>query len=185
MWPSDQRPSGVIAGMIAQTLHAVRGAIEQRVLVLPHLDLLTVHQGGLSAEAREVIPLLYENPEIIWLGFAAPSIPLPELIAGAFLYRIRIVGTDQERLRHLVTQAEARKFGRGLDVGVFQAQVGNLNAVRLRRVLASFDAEDYPADPAGALARFRQHVGSLPPIATAVPAAGWLPQQAAHPDSRA
>src|SRR5262249_3478444 len=48
-------PIGLIGTMIAQLRDAVRGqAVERRVVVLPHLDLLTTSQGGLTAEAREV-----------------------------------------------------------------------------------------------------------------------------------
>src|SRR5262245_45421132 len=54
-------PVGLMGTMIAQLRESVRGAVERRVVVLPHLDLLTTSQGGLTAEAREVIPLLYEN----------------------------------------------------------------------------------------------------------------------------
>src|SRR3974390_136382 len=52
-------PMGMIGTMIAQLREAVRGAVERRVVVLPHLDLLTTSQGGLTSEAREAIPLLY------------------------------------------------------------------------------------------------------------------------------
>ena len=71
---------GMIGTMISQLREAVRGAVERRVVVLPHLDLLTTSQGGLTAEAREVIPLLYENPALVWLGFKDPSFPLPRVI---------------------------------------------------------------------------------------------------------
>ena len=70
-------PIGMIGTMIAQLREAVRGAVERRVVVLPHLDLLTTSQGGLTAEAREVIPLLYENPELVWLGFKDPRSRCP------------------------------------------------------------------------------------------------------------
>ena len=73
-------PTGLMGTMIAQLRDAVRGAVGQRVVVLPHLDLLTTSQGGLTGEAREVIPLLYENPELVWLGFKDPSFPLPRVI---------------------------------------------------------------------------------------------------------
>ena len=55
--------------------------------MLPHLDLLTTSQGGLTGEAREVIPLLYENPELVWLGFKDPSFPLPKVIENLFPHR--------------------------------------------------------------------------------------------------
>ena len=85
-------PVGLIGTMIAQLRDAVRGAVERRVVVLPHLDLLTTSQGGLTAEAREVIPLLYENPELVWLGFKDPSFPLPKVIENLFPHRTSLLG---------------------------------------------------------------------------------------------
>lgn len=71
-----QMPMGLVQTMIGQLRDAVRGGVqgdnEQRhVMVLPHLDLLTTSSGGLTSEAREVVALLYENPNILWLGFIA------------------------------------------------------------------------------------------------------------------
>src|SRR4051812_40074609 len=37
--------AGFVGGMLAQLRDAVRGAVERRVVVLPHLDLLTTGQG--------------------------------------------------------------------------------------------------------------------------------------------
>src|SRR5205085_3825176 len=105
-------PTGLIGTMIAQLRDAVRGPVERRVVVLPHLDLLTTSQGGLTGEAREVIPLLYENPELVWLGFKDPSFPLPKVIENLFPAWTSILGISRNRLRHLVTQKESRKFGR-------------------------------------------------------------------------
>src|SRR4051812_11363771 len=103
-------PQGMIGTMISQLREAVRGSVERRVVVLPHLDLLTTSQGGLTAEAREVIPLLYENPDLMWLGFKDPSFPLPKVIENLFPYRTSLLGISRNRLRHLVTQKESRKF---------------------------------------------------------------------------
>lgn len=105
-------PLGFVGSMLAQLREAVRGAVDRRVVVLPHLDLLTTGQGGLTAEAREVIPLLYENPELVWLGFKDPSFPLPRVIEALFPHRASLLGIPRARLAHLVTQREARKFGR-------------------------------------------------------------------------
>src|SRR5438874_1359440 len=102
--------AGLIGTMIAQLRDAVRGAVERRVVVLPHLDLLTTSQGGLTAEAREVIPLLYENPELVWLGFKDPSFPLPRVIENLFLHRVSLLGPPRPRLRQLITRKESRKF---------------------------------------------------------------------------
>ena len=55
-------PMGLVQTMIAQLRDAVRGGThgpddERRVMVLPHLDLLTTSSGGLTSEAREVVAL--------------------------------------------------------------------------------------------------------------------------------
>ncbi|MGC4116941.1 MAG: AAA family ATPase [Myxococcales bacterium] len=149
-------PQGLIATMIAQLRNVVRGSVEARIVVLPHLDLLTSASGGLTAEAREVIPLLYENPEMLWLGFRDPSFPVPRVIENLFPHKESILGVGRERLRYLVTQREARKFGKGFNPYLLYKHVSGVNAVRLRRLLGSVTGEDYPVDPKGALRQLRQ-----------------------------
>src|SRR3954447_22067032 len=122
-------PQGMIGTMISQLREAVRGAVERRVVVLPHLDLLTTSQGGLTAEAREVIPLLYENPELVWLGFKDPSFPLPRVIESLFPHRASLLGTPRGRLRQLVTQKESRKFGRKFNAWGLYKYVSGMNAI--------------------------------------------------------
>ncbi len=137
----------LVGTMIMQLRDAVRGAVEKRVVVLPHLDLLTTSQGGLTSEAREVIPLLYENPELVWLGFKDPSFPLPAVIENLFPRRRAMLGIPRARLGQLVTQREARKFGRQFNPWALYKYVSGMNAVRLRKLLATMEGEDYPADP--------------------------------------
>ncbi|MBY0459551.1 MAG: ATP-binding protein, partial [Gemmataceae bacterium] len=149
-------PMGLIGTMIAQLRDAVRGATERRVVVLPHLDLLTTSQGGLTGEAREVIPLLYENPELVWLGFKDPSFPLPKVIENLFPHWLSILGIARNRLRHLITQKESRKFGKDFSPWQLYKYVSGVNAVRLRRLLSTLEGEDYPADPKRAYAQVRQ-----------------------------
>src|SRR5437588_5960417 len=149
-------PMGMIGTMITQLREAVRGAVERRVVVLPHLDLLTTSQGGLTAEAREVIPLLYENPELVWLGFKDPSFPLPTVIENLFPHRISLLGIGRNRLPHLVTRKESRKFGREFNPWTLYKYVSGINAVRLRRLLSTLEGEDYPADPGRAYRQLRQ-----------------------------
>ncbi len=149
-------PLGFLASMIAQIRDAVRGAVERKVLVLPHIDLLTTSQGGLTTEAREVIPLLYENPELVWLGFKDPSFPLPTVIENLFPHRVSLLGIPRPRLRHLVTQKEARKFGKQFNPWTLYKHVSGINAVRLRKLLGTLEGEDYPADPKKAFAQIRQ-----------------------------
>jgi cell division protease FtsH len=149
-------PMGMIGTMISQLREAVRGAVERRVVVLPHLDLLTTSQGGLTAEAREVIPLLYENPELVWLGFKDPSFPLPKVIENLFPHRLSLLGIPRARLRCLVTRKESRKFGREFNPWGLYKYVSGINAVRLRKLLSTLEGEDYPANPQGAYRQLRQ-----------------------------
>src|SRR3954466_11689038 len=149
-------PMGLIGTMIAQLRDAVRGATERRVVVLPHLDLLTTSQGGLTGEAREVIPLLYENPELVWLGFKDPSFPLPKVIENLFPHWLSILGIPRNRLRHLITQKESRKFGKEFSPWQLYKYVSGVNAVPLRRLLSPLEGEDYPADPKRAYHQVRQ-----------------------------
>ncbi|HEY2784882.1 MAG TPA: AAA family ATPase [Fimbriiglobus sp.] len=149
-------PTGMMGTMIAQLRDAVRGAVEKRVVVLPHLDLLTTSTGGLTSEAREVIPLLYENPELVWLGFKDPSFPLPRVIENLFPHRTSLLGIARDRLRQLVTQKEARKFGKTFNPWQLYKYVSGVNAIRLRRLLSTLEGEDYPADPKRAYHHLRQ-----------------------------
>jgi cell division protease FtsH len=148
-------PQGIVATMIGQVRDAVRGPVGERVVVLPHLDLLTTSSGGLTAEAREVIPLLYENPQVLWLGFKDPSFPVPRVIQNLFTHHESILGIARDRVRYLVTQKEARKLGRELDPYQLYSYVSGVNAVRLRRIFAGLTGEDYPSDPKPALAQLR------------------------------
>jgi cell division protease FtsH len=154
--PPDALRAGLIQSIINQLRDAVRGPVGERVVVLPHLDLLTSSSGGLTAEAKEVIPLLYENPEILWLGFKDPSFAVPRVIASLFPHHESILGVSRDRLRYLVTQREARKLGRGFDPYLLYKHVSGVNAVRLRRLLSALVGEDYPSDVRPAVAQLRQ-----------------------------
>jgi cell division protease FtsH len=153
--PTGMDP-GLIGTMIQQLRDAVRGAVEKRVVVLPHLDLLTTSQGGLTSEAREVIPLLYENPELVWLGFKDPSFPVPRVIENLFPHRTSILGIARTRLRHIITQRESRKLGRTFNPWTLYKYVSGVHTVRLRKLLATLEGEDYPANPSGAYRQLRQ-----------------------------
>jgi len=149
-------PMGLIGTMVSQLRDAVRGAVERRVVVLPHLDLLTTSQGGLTSEAREVIPLLYENPELVWLGFKDPSFSVPKVIENLFPHRLSILGISRNRLPKLITQRESRKFGRPFNPWQLYKYVSGVHAVRLRKLLSTLEGEDYPADTKPVYRRLRQ-----------------------------
>ena len=148
-------PPGIIATMVNQLRDAVRGAIEQRVVVLPHLDLLATTQGGLTGEAREVVALLYENPELVWLGFKDPSFPLPRVIENLFPKRHSLLGIPRDRLPQLITQQESRKFGKEFNPWALYKYVSGMNAARLRKLLSTLECEDYPQNPQRAYNQIR------------------------------
>lgn len=156
--PPLQPGMGLVATIVFYLREAVRGVVDQRVLVLPHLDLLTTSVGGLTSEAREVIPLLYENPELCLLGFRDPSFPLPKVIDNVFPRREALLGVPRDRLGQLVTQRESRKLSneRALKPWQLYKSVSGVNAVRLRRLLSTFVGEDYPTDPKPAYQQLRQ-----------------------------
>lgn len=154
--PEGQMPQGIISNMIGQLTDAVRGAVDRRVVVLPHLDLLVTSQGGLTSEAKEVVALLYENPELVWLGFKDPSFPLPSVIENLFPHRHSLLGIARDRLAHLITQKEVRKFGRQFNPWALYKYVSGMNAARLRRMLSTLEGEDYPEDASRAFAQIRQ-----------------------------
>jgi cell division protease FtsH len=149
---------GLVATIVYYLREAVRGAVSDKILVLPHVDLLTTSSGGLTQEAREVIPLLYENPELVFFGLKDPSFAVPKVIENLFPRREAILGTSRSRLPQLVTQRESRKL---FSTPQFNASrlykhVSGVNAVRLRRLLTSLSGEDYPKDTGPAFAQLRQ-----------------------------
>lgn len=156
--PQPQPGMGLVATILFYLREAVRGAVSDRVIVLPHLDLLTTSVGGLTSEAREVIPLLYENPELVFLGFKDPSFPLPKVIENLFPRRETLLGVPRDRLGQLVTQRESRKLSADKSLKPYQLykSVSGQNAVRLRRLLSTVSGEDYPQDTKPAFHQLRQ-----------------------------
>lgn len=151
----DSQVQGIVPNLLQQIRDAVRGSVDQKVIVLPHLDILATSTGGLTSDAREVIGLLYENPNLLWIGFKDPSFALPAVIENLFPWHEAISGVERSRLQHLVTQKECRKFGDHLPVYPLYKFVSGTHAVRLRRLLQSMDGEDYPDDPGHALQQLR------------------------------
>lgn len=132
-----QAGRSMVSAILRQLREAVRGPSGDRVVVLPHLDVLTSSVGGPATEAREIIPLLYENPDIVWLGFEDPSYAVPPAIERLFAHREVIAGVRRELLPELVTRAEAERLGGDLDTYALYECVSGINAVRLRRALAA------------------------------------------------
>src|SRR5438132_1618204 len=62
----------------------------------------------------------------------------------------------RNRLRHLITQKESRKFGRQFTPWQLYKYVSGVNASKLRRLLSTMEGEDYPADAKNAYRQLRQ-----------------------------
>lgn len=133
----DEPSGGQLSRMINQLGAAVRGAVERSVVVLPHLDVLTTTNTGLTLEAREAIPLLYENPDVCLLGFRDPSFEIPRALLGVFSARREIVGIARDVLPRLITQREARAISTtSFDPYALYPLCSGQNPVRLRRLLS-------------------------------------------------
>jgi cell division protease FtsH len=132
------QPRSGLGRMLDQLTEAIRGSVERQIVVLMHLDVLTTTHTGLTAEAREAIPLLYENPEVVLLGFRDPSFEIPKVIRQVFAAQREIVGIPREALPRLLTRREARTIhAEVFDPFALYKYVSGLNPVRCRRV---FDA---------------------------------------------
>lgn len=183
----DDRPSGQMTRMIDQLGNAVRGSVERTIIVLPHLDVLTTTNTGLTLEAREAIPLLYENPEVCLLAFRDPSFELPKVLSGVFAARREIAGIPREALPKLITQREARALSSTEfdPYGLYQF-VSGLNPVRCRRLFA--DLAHRVEAPAGrpnaraVYAELRKHTASddvdLPSVDLEKDIGGYAPTKA-------
>jgi ATP-dependent Zn protease len=156
--PDPPPGTGLVMAMIHQIREVVRGAVGERIIVLPHLDILATGMGMgiLGSEAKELIPLMYENPEVLWLAFKDPSIELPKPISQLFAHHESIMGVSRDRLQYLVTQREARKLGRKFDPYGLYKYVSGTNAIKLRRLLGALTGEDYPTDTKAVYAELRQ-----------------------------
>jgi len=134
--PEGSQRTGLVR-MMEQLTESIRASLDRTVLVLLHLDVLTTTHTGLTVEAREAIPLLYENPEAVILGFRDPSFEIPKVIRGVFGARREITGIPREALVRLVTQREARTMhATEFDPYGLYKFVSGLNPVRCRRLLS-------------------------------------------------
>jgi hypothetical protein len=81
---------GVMLTAITQLRHAVRGSVEGIVIVLAHLDVMANSDGGWTNISRELVPLLYEAPGAVLLGFRDPTLPLLPVVEKLFPKRYTV-----------------------------------------------------------------------------------------------
>ena len=93
----DREDQGVITTMLVQMRKRVRAIHTRTAVALPYLDILAAAIAGLTTESREVVPLLYENPEIVWLAFRDPSLRLLPVVEKRFEGRYAVVASGENR----------------------------------------------------------------------------------------
>ncbi len=99
---------GVMLTAISQLRQAVRQSVGG-VVGLPHLDVMTPSDSGWTNIAREVVPLLYEAPETVFLGFCDPTLQLLPVVEKLFSRRYVMAQPFRESLESgPVVAAEGR-----------------------------------------------------------------------------
>lgn len=143
---TGEGPSSLLQAILAELRTQVYSGTQGQIIAMPHLDVLTTtSRSSLSAETREAIAMLFENPRLVLLGFRDPLFEIPKVLENVFAARREIVGMPRDSLRSVVTQSEARKLG----VETFNPfdlykYVSGLNVVRFRQIMSHIrDRVDY------------------------------------------
>ena len=85
--PTENAPADLntMLAAVAQMRWAARATdADGVVFAIPYLDIMTAIDGGWNNISREAVPLLYENPASVWLGFQDPSLPLLPIAEKVF-----------------------------------------------------------------------------------------------------
>lgn len=160
----EEMQGGLLQLMVRELGDIVRASEPGTVVVVPHIDLLTTTtKSGLSLEAKEVIATIYENPEVLMLGFKDPEFELPATVDRIFAAKRSLVGIPRDKLVKVITRREARKFGeKTFDPFTLYKYLSGANAIRVRQILGHFtDRMDFdPANP-GARDRIVREIRSM------------------------
>jgi len=153
----ENRSASVLRIMIQQITWHVRNTTEDKVLVLPHLDLLTsAATESLTTEAREILPLLYENPRVVFLTFKDPNFQMFKAIENLFVAKRKILGIDRRVLPSLITRNEARKFPQNFPILRLYQYLSGCNALRVRQILSRLEGVDFPASEEDVIRQLRE-----------------------------
>ncbi len=137
-----QANSTLTQRLLDELREAIYGARADGVLAITHLDILTTTtRSSLNVETREAAAIMYENPDLVFLGFTDPGFEIPAVIEKVFTVKIDLIGIGRDKLPQLILQREARKFG----VETFNPYnlykyVSGLNAVRCRQILNQLES---------------------------------------------
>jgi cell division protease FtsH len=160
----EEMQGGLLQLMVRELGDVVRASEPGTVVVVPHIDLLTTTtKSGLSLEAKEVIATIYENPEVLLLGFKDPEFELPAVVERIFAAKRSLVGIPRDRLVKIITRREARKFGeRVFDPFALYKYLSGSNAIRVRQILEHFtDWMDFDPQNPGARDRIVKEIRAM------------------------
>ncbi|MBH25655.1 MAG: ATP-binding protein [Myxococcales bacterium] len=130
----------LMQGILSELRQQVYSGEQGQILVLPHLDVLTTTtKSGLNVETREAIAMVFENPNLVMLGFKDPLFEIPAVMANVFTAKREIIGIPRDALPRLIVQREARKFAvEQFNPFALYKYVSGLNAVRFRQIMNHF-----------------------------------------------
>lgn len=153
--PAGLPPAGRRSSVLAALEREVNDTDEDRIVVVPHLDLLAGgNNAAISSEARELTDVLYDRSERVLLAFTDPSLVLPEVLANRFAVRLAMDVLPREVRaaggrwvpvgQALVRREEADLFW-GFDAVALYKNIAGMNAVRLRHAMrfAFYEHHDY------------------------------------------
>ncbi len=132
-----QMPTTLMQGILNELREQIYNGEQGQILVIPHLDVLTTTtRSGLNLESREAIAMVFDNPNVVLLGFKDPQFEIPEVLANVFATHRQVIGIPRDALARIILQREARKFGvRHLNPFALYKYVSGLNAVRFRQIM--------------------------------------------------
>ncbi len=137
--------------LMEELREAIYHAQQDAIMAITHLDILTTTtRSSLGVEAREAAAIMYENPDLVFLGFLDPGFELPTVIEKVFTVKYSLLGLSRDKLPQLILQREARKFGvETFNPYALYKYVSGLNAVRCRQILNQLESRvDFdPAAP--------------------------------------
>ncbi len=159
-----QQQSTLTQRLLGELRDSIYSASTDAVLALTHLDILTTTtRSSLNMETREAAAIMYENPDLVFLGFTDPGFEIPSVIEKVFAVKTSLIGIQRDKLPQLILQREARKFGvDSFNPYMLYKYVSGLNAVRCRQILNQLqDRVDFDPNSPGSVDAIYQDIRKL------------------------
>ncbi len=122
-------------------------------VIVPNFDLLVSSDQSnthLDLITRDLMAILYENPELVLIAFKDPNLNLPKPVLSFFPKQIEIIGIDRTYMRDLITKEEASRINTtAFEPYKLYKYVSGLNVVKLRQILQGFTSNAYTDNSGG------------------------------------